>query len=95
MTDLDALLAQVLALVDEDKRGELADVIEQIITQAQAAANDFWLTRIYDWDPTPATDAIWYALTGRATRNPDESHLVYKMIQAARARMGKAEAAHE
>jgi hypothetical protein len=40
MTDLDTLLAQALALVSEDKRGELADVIEQIITQAQAAENE-------------------------------------------------------
>ena len=36
-TDLDALLTQALALVSEDRRGQLADVMEQIITAAQAA----------------------------------------------------------
>ena len=36
-TDLDTLLTQALALVSEDRRGQLADLIEQIITQAQAA----------------------------------------------------------
>ena len=35
MTHLDTLLAQALALVSEDKRGELADIIEQIIAQAR------------------------------------------------------------
>ena len=35
MTNLDTLLAQALALVGEDKRGELADVIEQIINEVR------------------------------------------------------------
>lgn len=37
MTDLDTLLSQALALVNEDRRGELANLIEQIIQQARAA----------------------------------------------------------
>ena len=36
MSDLDTLLAQALALVSEDKRGQLAAIIEAIIEQAQA-----------------------------------------------------------
>lgn len=33
--DLDALLAQALALASEDRRGQLADVIEQIVNEAR------------------------------------------------------------
>ena len=33
--NLDALLTQALALVSEDKRGQLADVIEQIINEVR------------------------------------------------------------
>ena len=35
MSDLDTLLTQALALVNEDQRGQLADVIEQIINQTR------------------------------------------------------------
>ena len=35
MTDLDTLLTQALALVSEDQRGQLADVIEQIVNQTR------------------------------------------------------------
>lgn len=35
MTDTDTLLSQALALVNEDQRGELADLIEAIIVQVQ------------------------------------------------------------
>lgn len=88
MTHLDTLLAQALALASEDRRGELADVIEQIIEQRVTAANDFWLTRIYDWDPTPGVDAVFYALYGRATRFPEEANQVYELVQDARRRAG-------
>ena len=87
-TDLDTLLTQALALASEDKRGELADVMEQIIVQRVTAANDFWLTRIYDWDPTPGVDAVFYALYGRATRFPEEANQVYELVQDARRRAG-------
>ena len=33
MSDLDTLLTQALALVNEDQRGQLADVIEQIVNR--------------------------------------------------------------
>lgn len=88
MSDTDTLLAQALALVNEDRRGQLADVIEAIVEQRVTAANDFWLTRIYDWDPTPATDAIFYAIYGRATRTQEEAHQVYELVQDARRRAG-------
>ena len=35
MSDLDTLLTQALALVSEDRRGELADLIEQIVNEAR------------------------------------------------------------
>lgn len=38
MTNLDTLLAQALALVGEDKRGELADVMEEIAATTRRAA---------------------------------------------------------
>ena len=37
MNDLDTLLAQALALVSEDKRGQLADVIEEIVAETRRA----------------------------------------------------------
>jgi hypothetical protein len=42
-TNLDTLLAQALALASEDRRGELADVMEQIITQALEQATQIHL----------------------------------------------------
>jgi hypothetical protein len=47
-TDLDTLLAQALALVSEDRRGELADVIETMTEASAQAASDFWLLRLYE-----------------------------------------------
>lgn len=88
MSNLDTLLTQALALVSEDKRGELADIIEQIIEHRVTAANDFWLTRIYDWNPTPGMDAIFHALYGRAIRTQEEAHQVYELVQDARRRAG-------
>ena len=85
---MDELLQQALALVSEDQRGELADIIEQIIAQAQAATNDMWVTRLYDWEPTPGQDAIFYALYGRVTRFPEEANQVYELVQDARRRAG-------
>lgn len=46
--DLDTLLTQALALVSEDRRGELADVIEQIIKTAQATPQKVYLLAVGD-----------------------------------------------
>lgn len=94
-TNLDTLLTQALALVSEDRRGQLADIIEQIVTAAQTAANDLWVTRLYDWEPTPAVDAIGYVVHGPAFgSNPEQVRQVHELIWAARARAGKGEAAN-
>ena len=45
---MDELLQQALALVGEDRRGELADIIEQIITQAQATPQKVYLLAVGD-----------------------------------------------
>ena len=82
--EADTLLAQALALASEDRRGELADIIEAMVERRVTAANDFWLTRIYEWDPTPGVDAVFYALYGRATRFPEEANQVYELVQDAR-----------
>ena len=48
MTDLNTLLTQALALVSEDKRGQLADVMEAMTEASAQAASDFWLLRLYE-----------------------------------------------
>ena len=48
MTDLDTLLTQALALVNEDQGGQLANVIEQIITAAQATPQKVYVLAVGD-----------------------------------------------
>lgn len=90
-TDTDTLVAQALALVNEDRRGELADIITAMLEVAVRTTNDMWITRLSQWEPTPAEDAIGYVIHGPAFgSNADQVQQVRDLIRDARARTGAA-----
>lgn len=87
--DSDTLLAQALALVNDDRRGALADIITAMLEVAVRTTNDMWITRLSQWEPTPAVDAIGYVIHGPAFgSNSEQVQQVSVLIQDARARAG-------